>query len=80
MFPARDDALEKVIITRIFFFLKKRRYTSKLAGENCGKIQLVFPHSSARNGKLEVPVYFLKSKQGNTVRKMEKQINGYNIC
>jgi hypothetical protein len=26
----------------------------------------------ARNGHLEVPVYFLKSKQGYTVRKMEK--------
>jgi hypothetical protein len=27
--------------------------------------------SSARNGNLEVPVYFLKVKQGYTVRKME---------
>jgi hypothetical protein len=28
--------------------------------------------SSARNGNLEVPVSFLKPKQGYTVRKMEK--------
>jgi hypothetical protein len=28
--------------------------------------------SSAQNGNLEVPVYFLKVKQGYTVRKMEK--------
>jgi hypothetical protein len=28
--------------------------------------------TSARNGNLEVPVYFLKVKQGHAVRKMEK--------
>jgi hypothetical protein len=27
--------------------------------------------SSARNGNLEVSVYFLKAKQGHTVRKIE---------
>jgi hypothetical protein len=27
---------------------------------------------SARNGNVEVPVYFLKAKQGYTVRKIEK--------
>jgi hypothetical protein len=26
---------------------------------------------SARNGNVEVPIYFLKAKQGYTVRKME---------
>jgi hypothetical protein len=30
----------------------------------------VIPYS-ARNGNLEVPVYFLKAKQGYTVRKMD---------
>jgi hypothetical protein len=34
---------------------------------------------SALNEQLEVPVYFLKAKEGYTVRKMEKKINGYNI-
>jgi hypothetical protein len=29
---------------------------------------------SARNGNFEMPVYFLKSKQGYTVRKMQKKI------
>jgi hypothetical protein len=28
---------------------------------------------TAENGNLEVPVYFLKGKQGYTVRKMEKK-------
>jgi hypothetical protein len=28
--------------------------------------------SSARNGNLEVPVYFLKAKQGYTTRKIGK--------
>jgi hypothetical protein len=28
--------------------------------------------TSARNGNLEVPVYFLKAKQGYIVRKIEK--------
>jgi hypothetical protein len=32
---------------------------------------------SIRNENLEVPVYFLKAKQGYIVRKMEKKINGY---
>jgi hypothetical protein len=30
---------------------------------------------SARNGNFEVPVYFLKSKQGYTVRKMKKNMD-----
>jgi hypothetical protein len=34
------------------------------------------PLCSARNKNLEVPVYFLKEKQGYTVRKMERKING----
>jgi hypothetical protein len=28
--------------------------------------------SSDRNGNLEVPVYFLKAKQGHAIRKMRK--------
>jgi hypothetical protein len=35
--------------------------------------------TSARNGNLEVPVYFLILKQGYTIRKMDKKINGYCI-
>jgi hypothetical protein len=34
--------------------------------------------SSARNGNLEVPVYFLKAKQGDTAIKMD-EINGCSI-
>jgi hypothetical protein len=33
---------------------------------------LIILPTSVRNGHLEVPVYFLKSKQGYTVRKIEK--------
>jgi hypothetical protein len=32
---------------------------------------------SVRNGKLEVPVYFLKAIQGYTVRKMETPVMVY---
>jgi hypothetical protein len=35
---------------------------------------------SILNENLEVPVYFLKSKQGYIARKIEKKINGYSTC
>jgi hypothetical protein len=31
------------------------------------------PEATARNENSEVPVYFLKAKQGHTVRKMKKK-------
>jgi hypothetical protein len=35
--------------------------------------------TNARNGLLEVPLHFLKAKQGYTIKKIEKELNGHSI-
>jgi hypothetical protein len=60
----------------IYFTLRFKALTNA-----CYKVSWNNQRTSARNGNLEVPVHFLKAKQGHTVRKTEKdKWISYSIC